>query len=401
MPNPKGHAYYRDLLEMHLEGDIAPPERMVLFEHLEFCDECRRTLEAEERLSQRLKAVPKLVAPSDLRASIVKQAMQDRKDRVTPVIEDERLAPVLRAAPTAQPDEQEDDLPVFAGVTRPRPSRVRFLWRQASPYAAYTFVACAASAALYSGAFRGVPGADRLEATLRSGVREIALLTSGDESRAKQTEAPGWRTTPSDAPAPANGRIPRMSETKALADARVVDWAARIQRRAAVARATLSALAVAAERPLPAPAENARAQIAALVLRSTDSSERMSFERDELGEAIRQARLLETQTGGGAQPDQFAYAGHRYRTYVVRVAENRVQDLVRCLERYRAPEDRSMLRVLSEQNRLAPRAPEQVAFYESTCDDLRHALTGCTAEGNTAPHLASATLRPLQIIVVE
>ncbi len=30
MPSAKGHVYYRDLLEMHLEGGISPGERDVL-----------------------------------------------------------------------------------------------------------------------------------------------------------------------------------------------------------------------------------------------------------------------------------------------------------------------------------------------------------------------------------
>lgn len=187
MPRTKDHAYYRDLLEMHLEGEISPANRMLLFDHLEFCDDCRRTLQAEERLSERLKTVPKLVAPSDLRSSILKQAMQDRQDRATPIIEDKRLGPLLRGSiPEAAVENEEpaDDLPVFAGIARPRKSRLRQTWRTASPYAAYAFVGVAATSALYTGAFRGVPGADHLQAMLRDGVRQVATMVTAHDGSA-------------------------------------------------------------------------------------------------------------------------------------------------------------------------------------------------------------------------
>src|SRR4051812_29927071 len=77
------HAFYRAMLQHHLDGEISPSDRISLFEHIEFCEDCRRTLEAEQRLLDRLSHLPRLVAPNDLRARLVAQATREHREART------------------------------------------------------------------------------------------------------------------------------------------------------------------------------------------------------------------------------------------------------------------------------------------------------------------------------
>jgi hypothetical protein len=73
------HARYEILLERYLDGELGPPERAELFEHIELCEQCREVLEAEEALVDHLSRIPRLMPPSDLRAKILEEASRERE----------------------------------------------------------------------------------------------------------------------------------------------------------------------------------------------------------------------------------------------------------------------------------------------------------------------------------
>jgi hypothetical protein len=79
-PGGREHAYYEELLERHLDGELDPADRLELFEHIEHCDRCREVLEAEEALVDQLARIPRLMPPSDLRARIIEEAVRQREE---------------------------------------------------------------------------------------------------------------------------------------------------------------------------------------------------------------------------------------------------------------------------------------------------------------------------------
>ncbi|MGI8908005.1 MAG: anti-sigma factor family protein [Candidatus Sumerlaeaceae bacterium] len=407
------HARYLRLLERHLDGELAPAERDTLFDHLEFCDECRATLEAEERLLARLRSVPKLIAPSTLRSNIIHQAMREQHERRTPLITDPRFASILDAV-AAQMDSggaslsesEKNGIPTFAGVRQPHRSRVRRTWRLASPYVAYIFMGIAALAALYTGNLRGIP----LARELQTGIRSAVAYFSGSE-KAESTVA---STQAVRSAAPASRLIPAEDSTadsairNAAPAAMATRFTAELHSRLALARETISALARAADGNYPEPAELSGATLAAIVLRPTDPATRLGFEQDELGAALAQLshearpKANELNDAAVAEPNahsgnQFAYDGHRYRTYRLRVSQQRLDRMVHALEKYRVPADDSVLQVLSNQNRVQFTTKRgQVAFFSSEGSQLREAF-----QENARNAAESEPAPSVQIIVVE
>jgi hypothetical protein len=107
------HARYLALLERHLDGELDPSRREILFTHLEDCVTCREILEAEERLTDRLARIPRIIPPSDLRANILRELERERRE-AEPLPSDERYAPVLAAHRTTRRTRWQRYSPAFA-----------------------------------------------------------------------------------------------------------------------------------------------------------------------------------------------------------------------------------------------------------------------------------------------
>jgi hypothetical protein len=425
MSSSHEHARYVDLLERHLDGDISAGDREMLFTHLEFCEECRATLEAEERLLQRLRAVPKLVAPSTLRSNIVQQAMREQHERRTPLITDPRFSALLdntanelrtSAENAFSQDEQtvgdssgNADMPTFFGVRQPRRSRIRQTWRRASPYVAYTFVATAATAALYTGNFRGLPLAQEIQA----GVRTVVAYTLNHARHTESSEPPVSQGTASSAVALAPSQPPRtntiLPDALNPAATYTAHFTESIRNQVTSARSALSAIARTANGTYPQPAELSGATIATIILKPTDAQARLGFEADELGTALASASVSGESTdvrsggtssaaspvGSAAPADQFTLEGHRYRTFRVRLPNDRLDTLVHSLKQYRVPPDDSVLHALTSQGRMQFTTERgKVAFFASRTEDLKDAVSTCA---NVAP----GSGRAVQVVVVE
>lgn len=219
------------MLERHLEGELEIDDRIELFEHMETCEECREILEAEERLIDRLASIPRIVPPSDLRASILREVERERLD-TQPLDQDERFAAIF-----AGPDEDER----FESAMASRRSR-RTRWQCYSPFVATAFLIVAAIGALFTSDLSDVVPLQRMQVAVRSVVQKTGSLVA---RIAMQQESDG-RDAPSPRPSP------RFD--------------------------------------VPAPAEQAMPAVAAIVLRPTDAVPNLGFdEHDEFGEVVAQA----------------------------------------------------------------------------------------------------------------
>lgn len=145
-----GHARWRHLLELHIDGELDPASRLELFGHLEECDECRNTLEAEERLVDHLSRLPRLVAPSDLRSAILREVTRERAEALQPITEDERYSALLRGD---EPDPTPSEAPLAPGrrfLRSKRPAgRGRTTWQRLSPGLAVAFLIVSATLSLH------------------------------------------------------------------------------------------------------------------------------------------------------------------------------------------------------------------------------------------------------------
>lgn len=163
------HAKYRAMLERHLDGELGAEQRVLLLEHLEHCQECSEILEAEQRLVDNLSRLPRLIAPSDLRARIIATAEAEHQERV-PLTQDKRFASALRG-----PDDEDEEEFHFAGTHRARPSALRVMWRRYSPVAAMVFLAVAAVGALLT----SQPSSFPLVASAQNSARAIVVAVTG------------------------------------------------------------------------------------------------------------------------------------------------------------------------------------------------------------------------------
>src|SRR5690606_664376 len=112
--------------------------------HLEECEECRETLEAEERLVDRLSRLPRLTAPSDLRAAILREAARERAEALLPLTEDERYSELFDVLPAGGEGGEEASVPGprrQGAESRPEKRfRSRRAWRRLSPRLATAFL---------------------------------------------------------------------------------------------------------------------------------------------------------------------------------------------------------------------------------------------------------------------
>jgi hypothetical protein len=397
------HSYYGDLLERHLDGALSAFDRDELFDHLDECEECRNILEAEERLSTRIQEVPRLVAPSDLRQRILVQALKEQRERNNTIVDDPALAHAMQSpVPQEETIAAEDGMPVFAGFIPAPRSRVRRVWRRASPIMATGFLAIAATGALYTGDFNGIPLAEQMQMAVRAGVNGLLgtapAMTQADSG--EPVPVTDLRETASTADAT------EASPVKPVSAAAVPAWtlAAISKWKSFEAQAgnAVGALARAAEAPVPMPAEKAEARVAVIVLKPRDAGASGGFTPSALASAVQ--RAAGSSLGGRlAGQDQFAYAGHRYRTFYVDANRSRLDNMVRRLEPFEAEPDASIVKAIADQNSenqhsLDQKSGNGMVFFTSAENDLAHAIEEVPGvKENPAP---SSQYR-VQFVVVE
>lgn len=400
----RDHSFYQDLLEQHISGAPLPPSaRFSLFDHVETCDDCRMILEAEERITARMKSVPRLVAPSDLRSKILSQAIRDHRERTTTPSDDPTVADVLKSkfptgsmptVPTPAPVSPAADIPVFAGVTAPARGRFHRVWRRASPTLAMVFLAVAGISAFYNDQFQFVTA---------------FISTVGKPSPATtvaQYEAPAPAAFPAPVAAPAAG-LTTSPHGAAIANAprarplpgteTVVDLMQKMRAWGESADSTVAALASVSEPAIPPPAEKTSPQIAALVLRSTDRENTGGgFQPSGLADALEAA--AQTQAGGRIErQDQFAMDGHRYRLYTLELPSGSTNQMLETLSPYQASTDGLIVNALLSQDRVPALAPRgAVQFYASNEAHLRSALRTITPVSGRP-----GSIERLRVIVVE
>ncbi len=400
--SPRDHSYFQDMLEHQISGAaLAPQDRLALFDHIETCDDCRQILEAEERITARMKMVPRLVAPSDLRSRILSQAVRDHRERTTTPSEDPTVADILSpksrtsaasVAGLGSLATQNDDLPVFAGVVVPRPGRVRKVWRRGSPVLATGFLVVAGVGALYTGQFQGIPMADQAQQLVWSAVDSALGKPDPYQLPGKLPVMPppvlAARTPVMTAgfQAPAGPLPGTQAVTEIITNARV--WMAS-------ADSTVAALARATEEAIPGPAENAQPQIAALVLKPTDSPNTPGgFRESALAAAVK--AMGETQPGGRvARQDQFAMGGQRYRLYTLELPTGSMRRMTQTLTPYQAPSDGVIVNALATQKQVNVSRNQSIQFYAGNEDRLRSALAAIT------PVSTNGGNESVRIIVVE
>lgn len=342
------HARYRKMLERHIDGELPALDRDELFEHLEFCEECQLTLEAEERLIDRLAQIPKLVAPSDLRAQIMAGVERERRELETPLLHDEQYASIFQA-----PGNGEEPVGLFAGMPA-SPRRRRTLVSRYSPALATGFLFAASIAAFMTtdlSAFR--PLANAQKAALNGVMAVAGKASSTSKSEGGGVIASAGNASPVSPPetltSPAPDPRPPTSDAQPPAPNHI----------------TLA-------QPVPKPAEKSRASLAAIVLRPTDYTADYSLDRDEFEEAIR--TTAESRLNGKVESvDQFVYDGHRYRCYTVQVGDGWLEELATTLEPYRTIAEPQMLSAIEDQSR-ATGSAEQVAFFQGPSQVFRNAV---------------------------
>lgn len=147
------HVRFEILLERHIDGDLSPKERDELFEHLEHCSRCQEILEAEEALEDHLSRVPRLMPPADLRARILREAVQQREQLISSWL----------------PAEDDDDSVLTSPVHQRRLSRV--------PRAVQLFLIFSIVFFLLSVDLRSVPGLNFVQNQLKLVIHFVASQT--------------------------------------------------------------------------------------------------------------------------------------------------------------------------------------------------------------------------------
>ena len=344
---------------------------MDLFDHLEECDECRAILEAEERLITRLRELPRLVPPADLRAGILDRVAREREEAGRMVTAEAPFRDLLeKAEPVLEWHADPDDDP--SAAPRPPAPRSRTRWQRWSPTLATAFLFVAALTAFFRGDLSAVPTLSRLQALAITGVRQVASVAAPQLPGVRGPDNVSGSGVADIPPAETRTfrpelRVPVASALEAprlpLVEAAVGAWRGT--------RDTLRRMAAVAEVPLPGPAERTGA-VVAIVIRATDAAESVTL-ADDVGAALR--TTAEARGGPGLQhEDQFVSEGRRYRCYTVRAAPPWVEQLVRNLDQYRSPEDAPVLRALSEQGHTV-RERQHVAFFAAPRRALHHAVS--------------------------
>lgn len=405
LPNWK-HDEFRDLLEMHLSGDaLSPMDRDSLFDHVEECEECRKVLEAEERISERIKEIPKLVAPMDLRAKILKEAVKDYRERTTTIADDPVINPLIQgrreedsqksAAAGLNHSKIDLDFPVFDGVVTPRPGKLKLFWRRSSPVFATGFVTVAAFAALYTGSFDGIPGAAQLQAVVRYGV---------DQFRPDDENALPIAVALNERDLQEIRDISRLSMTKEAFPGDLIpgtevfadrvkgaaEWFRRVEN-------SFVAVARAAGNPIPEPAEVSSPQIAAIILKPTLKNDIGGFEESLIVSAVRET-AGEKLGGIIEQQDQFAIDGRRYKTFIVEMSADSADSILKSLEEYRTDIDTAVVELLADEaGETAVNAQGSVACFSGDEQLLCEALAGLTPKEKAE----SFSKKKIRLIVME
>lgn len=407
--SPRSHNDYQDLLERHISGaSLAPDDRFDLFDHIETCDVCRQILEAEERLSERMKTVPRLVAPSDLRSKILQEAIRDHRERTTTPSEDPTVADVLqpRTNPIpAPPASSPDDIPVFAGITSPRQGRLKRAWRKASPVMATGFLAVASVCALYMGQFQGIPFAGEIQQVVWAAVDSVwrhdkSANQPGNVLIASTPAVVVERALPSSMtnyePAPQTEREMNAQTAPIPGTSHVAGGIKTARGFLESLDTTVASLARAAQEEIPTPAEQSTPLIAALVLKPTDRGEQNQggFTPSELAQALE--AVADSQPGGRVtRQDQFAMGGQRYRLYTLDLPAGCTSQMVETLSPYEAPTDGIIVNALASQNTVNVSRNQTLQFYSSNEAHLRSALETITPVSSSGPK------ERLRVVVVE
>jgi hypothetical protein len=205
----------------------------------------------------------------------------------------------------------------------------------------------------------------------RSGVHGAAARNTNAATPAERSEVQiaSKRTgNPSRGPA-ASSATPGAPRGITVSDLPIV---ATISRQARRVEQLVARLAEAATFVVPEPAELAVPTASAIVLKASDRSDSYGFDPDGLGRTIELA--AEGRLGGHvASVDQFAFEGHRYRHYTLTVSSGLFDQMVRSLNKYRAPADAAVLRALLDQGRRMPRS-ENVAFFSASGSEFESAV---------------------------
>ncbi len=327
MSDTNGHARWRTLLERHLDGDLDAAGRQELFEHLELCEECQETLEAEERLIDRLSRLPRLAAPSDLRAAILREAARERTEALQPVTEDARYAELF-SGPTGREDGRLES--AGEGDPRKRAQKVRRVartgsgggWRAASPSLAIAFLVMVAGGRVLV----ELP----LESLWSKGAAVASDIVSAEAgSRSVASFVPMEKLAPADATQLTTSMKDAGHASLAESGSRAILTVNRGLDRMRTGIAGLAAAAGA----LPLPAEQARPISQVLVLRLTESDRGAAGESGRRLSNLLQASL-EARRGLGTRIlsfQQWERGGHRYRSFTVDLPEAECSALIDCL----------------------------------------------------------------------
>lgn len=393
------HVHYRELLERHIDGGLNINEREELFAHLEQCEECRETLEAEERLLDRLSRIPRLKAPSDLRARILRDTERERREILGAFKTDSRHAPSLASAGSGD-EEEQPPLP----ATEKRRLRIHALWRRYSPVAATIFLILASIVTLLTGNYSRVKPLAQLQLNarqalalasskitalypqIRGNANAIALPAPPDTSSGAHSSRSGIAHTP----------VPVLQDTPL--DLQGLRRAG--QRLASMLRGQISRLDRAAQQfadspffDVPAPAEREKPAMSAIVIKPANVTAMGIFDRDELGEAICSSARSQPQ-GNAASDDQFVLDGRRYQCYTLNVNDAWISHFTQSLEAYRQPPETPVMQVLSAQGH-ASAFKHDIAFYSAPGDIIRDAAASFNNKTTPQPHP-----RELRVFVV-
>lgn len=399
------HARYRELLERHLDGDLGAAERDELFEHLENCEECRQILEAEQRLAERLGSIPRLVAPSDLRANILKEAVREREQMMHALDEESRYAKAVRGPGK---EEEDEEFPFFAGSDRSRGrSRVRAFWVRYSPAAAVAFAVVAAVAALMTSDFGSDGPLAAVQATVRTAARTAGstiLAVAAPSSMNRLSTEESLAATASHPTEPTRVEIARKDTSLNTRSGRTVERTGveaamelpeSVAGHARTVRAVVHQMARAASDSLPEPAEQANPLTEAIVVQAPTSREVFSLDPDDFGSSLR--ITAETRLGGSLTGvNQFAFEGRRYRCYTLRVSASLFEHFVESMKTYRAPSDNTVLRVFRDQGYNVSDS-EGVVFFAASGDQFRTAAHAVRED----PAPPGGDYRDVKIFVVE
>lgn len=297
-----GHARWRTLLEKHIDGELDAAGRQELFGHLEACEECRETLEAEERLIDHLSRLPRLSAPSDLRAAILREAARERAEALQPLTEDTRYSELFTAAPAAVSLSEPEAARASSSRQerkggRGDSSRRRSLWRGASPSLAIAFLITAATLrVLDQGGLRSLwPAAADTMAQLAA--EEASIPTADVQTASLVTSSALFEIPDAESTAFASHRDPGVP-----AGLPVSRHAQPLWERA-----------VGPDYPVPAEQERPVSQI--LVLRLSEEDSR----NNDLADLLQKS--MESRPGAQIRLfRQWEREGHRYRSFTVDLA---------------------------------------------------------------------------------